>query len=308
MSIIHSAAASPRATAQPPDEHGKTGRMEEHEFTPLTHSDGEIRQVSQLLRRVFPHAPHLTPAYLRWLYIQNPEGAALGYNAWHEGRLVGHCAGQPLTARVQGQTLRGILLVNAAVEPGHVRRNLTRRTTDPMFHEAARQGFAFSIAVGNANSTLPLLTRFEMVGPLDARVGVGLPRRREQQATPSWERVWSGDAMRWRLANPERPYAVRAREGRAAVTAPAGKPGFGAVLYDGADGWGLADGGGRPAGPLRVWLGRDPAVDWGRSPFVPIPGKLRPSPLNLVFKDLTGRGLHPDAAGVVFRAIDFDAW
>lgn len=281
--------------------------MEEHEFTPLEHSPAELEQVSALLRRVFPHAPHLTPAYLRWLYVDNPEGHALGYNAWHEGRLVGHCAGQPLTARVDGETLRGILLVNAAVEPGHVRRNITRRTTDPMFDAAARQGYAFSIAIGNANSTLPLLTRFAMVGPLDARVGLGLPRRREAMATPSWERAWSDDAMRWRLANPERPYAVRRRGARALVTAPAGKPGLGALLYDGADGWGLTEGG-RGAGPLRVWLGRDPAVDWGRSPFVPIPMKLRPSPLNLVFKDLSGRGLHPDAARVVFRAIDFDAW
>ncbi|HEX6041859.1 GNAT family N-acetyltransferase [Longimicrobium sp.] len=282
--------------------------MEEHEFRPLEHSDTELEEVSGLLRRVFPHAPHLTPAYLRWLYVENPDGRALGYNAYHEGRLVGHCAGQPLTARVEGETLRGILLVNAAVEPGHVRRNLTRRTTDPMFDQAARAGYAFSIAVGNANSTLPLLTRFVMVGPLEARVGLGLPRRRGTRTAPSWERVWSGDAIRWRLANPERPYTVRNRAGRAAVTAPAGRAGFGAVLYDGADGWGLADTGGRPAGPLRVWLGRDPAVEWGRSPFVPLPMKLRPSPLNLVFKDLTGRGLHPDAARVVFRAIDFDAW
>jgi hypothetical protein len=282
--------------------------MEEHEFRPLEHSGAELEQVSALLRRVFPHAPHLTPAYLRWLYVENPEGRALGYNAFHEGRLVGHCAGQPLTARVHGDTLRGVLLVNAAVDPAHVRRNITRRTTDPMFDQAARQGFAFSIAVGNANSTLPLLTRFAMVGPLDARVGVGLPRRRDVEMAPSWERVWSGDAIRWRLGNPERPYSVRCRAGRAAVTAPAGRRGFGALLYDGADGWGLADAGSRPAGPLTVWLGRDPAVDWARSPFVRLPMRLRPSPLNLVFKDLSGGGLHPDPAGVVFRALDFDAW
>jgi hypothetical protein len=282
--------------------------MDDYEFRPVEHSGPELREVSDLLRHVFPHAPHLTPAYLRWLYVDNPEGRALGSNAWHQGRLIGHCAGQPLRARVEGETLRGILLVNAAAHPDHVRRNITRRTTDPMFEEAARQGFSFAIAVGNANSTLPLLTRFEMVGPLNARIGAGVPVRAARQAAPSFETVWGDESLRWRLANPERPYSVRTRNGRTVVTAPSGRRGIGAILYDGDGGLSLADAGSRPAGPLKVWLGLDAAVAWARSPFLPIPARLRPSPLNFVFKDLSGRGLHPDPARVVFRGIDFDAF
>lgn len=282
--------------------------MDAYEFRPVEHTGAEIDEVSALLRTVFPHARHLTPAYLRWLYGENPEGPALGFNAFHEGRLVGHCAGQPFAARVEGEPLRGILLVNAAVHPRHVRRNITRRTTDPMFQQAADGGYAFAVAVGNARSTLPLLTRFEMVGPLQARIGVGLPRRRDGAPAPGYARLWSEDALRWRLANPERAYSLRTRGGQTAVTAPAGWPGVGAVLHDGDGLEGLGDGGPPPAGPLRVWLGLDPAVAWARSPFVPVPTRLRPSPLNLMFKDLSGRGLHPDPARVVFRALDFDAY
>lgn len=282
--------------------------MPDYEFRPLGHSAPEIAAVSDLLRRVFPHAAHLTPAYLRWLYVDNPEGRALGFNACLEGELVGHCAGQPFAARVEGEALRGILLVNAAVHPAHVRRNITRRTTDPMFEDAARQGHSFAVAVGNARSTLPLLTRFAMVGPLHARIGLGLPRRRERDFAPSYERLWSEESLRWRLANPERAYSVRTRSGRTAVTSGAGWPGIGAVLYDGDDRWPLPDAGSAPPGPLKAWLGLDPAVDWTRSPFLPIPGPLKPSPLNLMFKDLSGGGLHPDPAGVVFRGLDFDAY
>jgi GNAT superfamily N-acetyltransferase len=280
----------------------------EYEFRPLGHSAPEMAAVSHLLRTVFPHARHLSPAYLHWLYVENPEGRALGFNAYHQGELVGHCAGQPFAARVEGHALRGILLVNAAVDPRHVRRNITRRTTDPMFQEAAAQGCAFAVAVGNARSTLPLLTRFTMVGPLRARIGFGLPKRRERHFAPSLERLWGEESLRWRLANPERAYSVRTRNGRTAVTSPAGWPGIGAILYDGDDPGAPPDAGSRPVGPLRAWLGLDPAVEWDRSPFLPVPGPLKPSPLNLMFKDLSGSGLHPDPARVVFRGLDFDAF
>ena len=281
---------------------------DDHEFRPLEHSAPALEQVSDLLRHVFPHATHLTPAYLRWLYAENPDGRALAWNSYHQGQLIGHCAGQPLSARVEGKTMRGILLVNAAVHPGHVRRNVTQRTVRSMFQEAREQGFSFSVAVGNARSTLPLLTRFKMVGPLDARIGLGLPRRREPDLAPSYETLWSEESLRWRLANPERPYSVRSRNGRIAVTAPSGRPGIGAILHDGDDRWRLPDAGSPPAGPLKVWLGLDPAMAWARTPFVPIPARLRPSPLNLMFRDLSGGDLHPDPARVIFRGIDFDAF
>lgn len=278
------------------------------QLRPLEHSETGIREVSELLRHVFPHATHLTPAYLRWRYGDNPLGRALGFNMLHQGRLIAHCAGEPLAARVDGQALRGILFINAAVDPAHVRRNMMRGVTEPLFEAAAAQGFAFAVAVGNARSTRPLLTRFRMVGPLQARLGAGLPRRREEHAAPSYEPLWSEASLRWRLVNPERGYSTRTRDGRAAITSPSGRRGIGAILYDGPDRWGLADAGPAPFGPLRVWLGMDPAMAWARSPFVPLPARLRPSPLNLVFRDLSGGGLFPDPARMVFRALDFDAW
>ena len=101
---------------------------------------------------------------------------------------------------------------------------------------------------------------------------------------------------------------VRAGGGRAIVTAATGKSGIGAILYDGDDHWELANRGETPHGPLHVWLGVDPAIDWPRSPYVSIPKRWRASPLNLVFRDLTGGGLRLDPERVLFRAIDFDPY
>jgi len=277
-----------------------------YEIRPFDHSEAELGQVAAFLRGVFPRARHLTPAYLRWLYTQNPEGRALGYNAFVDGEMVGHSSAQPLTAMVEGREERGAILLNTANHWAHRRRGLSKLTTEPMFADAAADGRTFFLAVANMTSTPPLLTQFSLIGPLDARLGLGRPRRRAVQAPPSFERLWSEAGLRWRLANPERHYGVQASAGRVSVVAPSGWPGIDAILFDGENQWDLpAQASGR-RGRLRAWIGLDPQIDWSRSLYLPIPRRLRPSPLNLTFLDLTRQGVRPDPARFVFRAIDFD--
>ena len=96
------------------------------------------------------------------------------------------------------------------------------------------------------------------------------------------------------------------RHGTMTVTSATGLKGVGSILYDGP--WDAPGGDSAAAGPLRVWLGLDPGIDWARSAFVPIPQRLRPSPLNLLFRDMSGADLLPDPARLVFRGLDFDAY
>jgi hypothetical protein len=95
------------------------------------------------------------------------------------------------------------------------------------------------------------------------------------------------------------------RDDRPAILAATGLPGVGAILHQGEARGDLAFPGKAP-GPMRLWLGLDPGLDWRGS--LPIPMRLRPSPLNLVYKDLTGGGFLPDPDRVLFRGIDFDAY
>ena len=274
-----------------------------------------IETASAVLRRVFPHAPYLTPAYLRWQYLDNPEGRALTWNGWAGGTMVGHIAGLPLTARIDGVERRGVYLVNAAIDPGFRARWIIQRIATSLMKQAGSLGFEFCFAVGNARSTGPMIAGyrdtpgFTPLGQLDARVGLGVPRRRAWDGEPSFERQWSDESLRWRLANPERPYAVRKDGGGITVTAPSGRAGIAALLYHG-PGRDSIPAGGRATPPLRAWIGLDPAVEWGRSAYLPIPSRLRPSPLNLVFADLTAeqRLEAPDPRRIRFQAIDFDAF
>jgi GNAT superfamily N-acetyltransferase len=280
---------------------------DEYRFEMLDHSSRGYEQVSRLMREVFPKARHLTPRYFEWHYGQNPDGRAIGCNAFLGDELVGHMAAHVFPCRLDGEAKRGMYTVNGSVHPLHRGRRLQSRISAAMFEEAARLGYAFCLATGNKWSTGPLLTRFRMLRPLDARLGLGLPERREPSPAPSFERTWSGEAISWRLANPEGRYSAVRKGREAAILAATGLPGVGAILHQGPDGDSFHSLGKAP-GPMRLWLGLDPGLDWKRSAFLPIPPRLRPSPLNLVYKDLTGGGFLPDPDRVVFRGLDFDAY
>jgi hypothetical protein len=280
---------------------------DDYRFEMLDHSARGYDQLSSLMRVVFPKARHLTPRYFEWHYGGNPDGKAIGCNAFAGDMLVGHMAAHVFPARLEGEDKRGMYTVNGAVHPLHRGRRLQSRISSAMFEEAARLGYAFCLATGNKWSTGPLLTRFRMLRPLDARIGLGLPKARASAPRPSVERIWSDEAVRWRLANPEGHYSALRTDGDTAILAATGVPGLSAILRRGVDGESLETL--EPArGPLRLWLGLDPGLDWRGSAFLPIPMRLRPSPLNLVYKDLTGGSFLPDPDRAVFRGLDFDAY
>ncbi|HEY7809095.1 MAG TPA: GNAT family N-acetyltransferase [Allosphingosinicella sp.] len=276
--------------------------MSEYRYELATLSPREIESTVELLRVVFPHAPHLTASYLTWMYAQNPAGGAVACNAWHGDKQVGHLAAVPFRAHVDGMEEGALLLQNSAIHPDHRGRRVQTFISEEVFAEAQRRGYAACLAVGNRYSTGPLLTRrFQMVRPLDARLGAGPLRAAREAVAPSFEAIWSDEAIAWRMANPRRRYSVRS--GR--LLAPTGWPGIGAILHEGLA---LADSGPQPPGPLRLFIGADPRIDFKRSAYVSIPRWLRPSPLNLVWRNLAGETAAPDPARFVLRPLDFDAY
>ncbi|HEX8525532.1 GNAT family N-acetyltransferase, partial [Allosphingosinicella sp.] len=190
-----------------------------YRFRLLELTDAELRRNSELLQTVFRGAGHLSPPYLRWQYIDNPDGRAIGCNAFLGDELVGHMTAVPMLGSLEGETVRGLFMLNGAVHPAHQRRRIQSRISAAIFEEAVKRGYSFCFGTGNRYSTGPLLTRFRMVRPLEARIGFGSPARRTADITPSFERVWSEEALRWRLSNPERRYAVRTRPSAMSVIA-----------------------------------------------------------------------------------------
>ncbi len=267
--------------------------------------DGHIA----LFARSFPGAAHFGADYLRWLYFENPTGAVVGVDAWVEGRLAATYVTIPARLRVDGQVTKGLLSLNTATDPDFQGKGLFTRLANAVFERATSEGFSCVYGIANANST-PGFTRklgFDLVEPLRAAVGLGHGYCADLTAAHQESRLareWNQEELAWRLRNPAnrvRAHCVadsitefRARTSYPVLEATAALPGSLAPAR-------------RPHLTPAVYIGAVPARFARRGAFVDIPSKLRPSPLNLIFRALTGTTrVGRGEATITF--LDFDAF
>ncbi|MBK6776008.1 MAG: GNAT family N-acetyltransferase [Flavobacteriales bacterium] len=275
---------------------------------PVRTDDASIATMTALLRQVFPHAAHFTEEVVRWQYRDNPDGPAVGFNAWSGSELAAHYVTIPLVARVNGVEERGLLSLNTATHPSHQGKGLFTKLANATYEAAAQQGFGFVIGVANANSTHGFTKKlgFQLVSPLRAMLGIG-PIVNNRDGVVKYERIWHQKALEWRLAHPLNKYSLGLTTCKDLLFTE--RKQMGATLLLAA-----LDPGTAPAStpshehfePLRVWIGLDSRITWRFRPYFNIPMRLRPSPLNLIFKDLKSQGRTLDPATVRFQAIDFD--
>ncbi len=191
------------------------------------------------------------------------------------------------------------LAVTQAAVPSAAKAKENTATTDAATHGAATADTA-TIEATAAPATA-------------AEAGAGL----------DLQKVWSPQALAWRLASPLGPYRAVRRPSRVRVFAPARKAGvevllgdFDPELFDAATAL-LHENAGRdtthvtlrnraPLNPVKLWAGIDPACNWARSAYLPLPNSLRPSPLNLIFKDLGGSKRKPGPNNIKWLPADFD--
>lgn len=285
------------------------GHMSDYTLKPVTVSDADIVEIAALLRTVFPDAKHFTDEAVCWQYRDNPDGHVVGHNAWLDTVLAAHYVTIPLVARVHGVEERGLLSLNTATHPAHQGKGLFTKLANATYSYAKEQGFGFVVGVANASSTHGFIKKlgFQLVSPLRAMFGIGQLPFRDPKATVDYERVWSDAAIRWRLKHPAYGYTLKRSGEQRMVLSERSQFGARYVLgtYPSERFYGCAP---EERGSVRMktWIGLDPCIRWNGSLYVNVPMRFRPSPLNLIFKDLTekNRELSPDR--VRFQAMDFD--
>lgn len=281
------------------------------EVRPIDLSPPGIERSYELLRAVFPEARYLSPAYLERLYRGNPVGETLGFAAWAGDALVGHYLMIPVRSIVQGEEELGIWPFQLAVHPGYRGRSLFRVLVERSFERMADLGYTYIVGITNAQSTPIYVERFgcQLVRPLEVRLGLGTTPRPGAAEGFEYARVWTREGVSWRLGLPEHPYALVRRGDLGHLYAPTGRHGVAVEVAALPLEWLPGDlPGHRSAQPLRLWIGADPTRNWSRSAYVPLPRRLWPSPLNLVFGDLSGRKRRLDPRRVRFSGFDFDAY
>jgi GNAT superfamily N-acetyltransferase len=282
-------------------------------FTPVRYDEDALRAYAALFAACFPGASKFTPTYLRWLYADNPDGHAQGYDAWDGARLAAHYVCVPAQAHVGGETVRVLLSLNTATHPDYQGRGLFTKLASMTYERAGGQGYDAVYGVANANSTPGFLRKlgFQLVRPLEARLGWGGVGTRAHGlgTAASFERVRTPAALAWRCANPDNP--VRMRRAGALWRFDAAALGvaraYGELALPAGADWRAPP---APSGwaPARLYLGLVPDAERRFTGYPAIPARLRPSPLNLIYRSLSGRVAQLDPTAIRFTFLDFDAY
>jgi GNAT superfamily N-acetyltransferase len=257
-----------------------------------------------------------TRTYLKWLYRQNPDGVFIGADALHGERLAAHYACIPIHARLHGSPVRMLLSLNTATHPDYQGRGLFTRLAELTYEIGARHGFAGVVGIANANSTPGFVRKlgFQLVTPLRAMIGVGslgLDPVAVRSRASDFTRVWSSEALGWRLSNPLNAVRPRRREhGLWDFVASTGKPGL-SVWSERPEepGWSVSARGQISDRLGRVFVGLFPPGSARSRFYVEIPRILRPVPLNLIYRPIApGAPAQVSPEKVFIDFLDFDAF
>ena len=272
---------------------------------PAGTAPAQLEAYGRLLNAAFGTDKFNTAA-LAWRYRDNPAGSVVGADAWDGETLAAHYVTCPLEARIDGAVVKGLLSLNTATHPDYQGRGLFTTLAERAYEVGAGAGYGFVIGVANANSTPGFLRKlaFQDVGRLQAGVLASLPRR-FSGAPVQYQGAWREDLLTWRLANPDGRYTVARRGDLTGVWARTHLPFVqcGAFL---ADAGAAKPSAGAPLAAT-LFLGLEPRMNL--TAFLPIPQRLRPSPLNLIW-----RALGPNAPAALRREavalnfLDFDPY
>lgn len=275
------------------------------DLRPAAAGPEHLADYSALLTQVFGKQAKFGTAALAWRYAHNPMGSVVGTDAWAGRTLCAHYVTCPLDAQVEGRQLRGLVSLNTATHPDWRGKGLFTQLALETYVRAAAARYDFVIGVANGNSTPGFVRHlgFQLVRPLQAGVLARTPKA-FSDAPVQFEGVWSTETLHWRMANPAARYRS-ARSGElTAVWTPTAMPGLNCVAFL----HGRGPDGRKPRG-ASLWMGLEPRLDLRVFGYAPLPTRLRPSPLNLIYRPLSERApaqLDPELTA--FNFLDFDPY
>jgi GNAT superfamily N-acetyltransferase len=280
------------------------------EFRPIECSLSVYNQYEKLFKACFPNSKKYQPSYLEWLYEKNPDGQVIGFDAWDGNELAAHYGCIPAQAEVAGVSVKVLLSLNTATHPAYQGRGLFTNLAELAYRAGNEQGYDAVYGVANANSTPGFIRKlgFQLIEPLSARIGVGrLGINFGKLANQlQFRRIWTDESMAWRCANPINPVAITPHGANTIISARS-LGNICTVLAELGDTFAV-NSELQILSPLRLFIGLVPTGANNFNYYVDIPKRLRPSPLNLIYRSLSGRVPHISQGSVFFSFIDFDAY
>jgi hypothetical protein len=276
-----------------------------------------IEKYIQLYRSCFPRAKHLSPDYLKWLYSENPLGQAIGADAWFRDDVVGQVIAIPGKYSLYNENTYGLLAVNVAVHSDFQGRYLFKKLGLCMCEYGSQAGYKFVIGVANRAATPGWIRQmgFQLVGPLQATIGLGnlslYNKEEEILDATSLRHMWDDDSISWRLGNPLKKYIIKKHTSKNWSS-----------VYTLTDRYGLFAVAEIPMNEFKidsfayslkvslkpkVFLGLVPNYKFSNH-YINIPERFKPSPLNLIYKNLDVNKDRIDSSTCFINFLDFDVF
>lgn len=282
-------------------------------FLPVQYDAVALSTYAELFSRCFPKSAGFTVEYLDWLYCKNPDGVAIGFDAWDGDRLAAHYVCVPAKIFVSGRPASAMLSLNTATHPEYQGKGLFTKLAQLTYAAGTSAGLDCVFGVANANSTGGFVRKlgFQLVEPLDARIGVGslgvdwgVVGRNVQFA-----RRWTPEALAWRCANPRHLVFCKEKENEIQFhTAAKGifLSAYAELHLDEASAFATSSRG--FLSPLHLFIGLIPTGACRFHGYVSIPRRFRPSPLNFIYRSLNSPMTNLEKGRINFSFLDFDAY
>jgi GNAT superfamily N-acetyltransferase len=265
-----------------------------------------------LFKECFPSAAHFSIDYLNWLYLHNPDGKVVGFNAFSGEVLAGHYACIPVMLNIEGDKTKGLLSLNTAVHPSFQGQGLFTTLAEKTYEYAAKNGFSCVYGVANAQSTPGFLRKlgFQNVAKLSAKLGfLDMTLDRELcDKSVTFYREWSQQTLEWRKNNPSNPLSFCSDfKGFSCFTGPTNYKLVRAYapIYGNAS---CGVNGARSGYGLKLYIGLLPNGTCNYKSYLDIPEKLKPSPLNFIYKNLGSSAKFLDPSSIMLGFHDFDVF
>ncbi len=299
-----------------------------------------VTATAALLGEVFPGTRLARADYLQWLYEDSPFGPVVETNLDDDRGRAGHYAVVPIALTQDGAPVRAALSLNTAVHERARGGGTFVRLASETYAKARQSGISAVVGVANANSTPGFLRRleFELLGPLPASVLFPRPGGGERFRSAwvdgtvfspggvaadieplltapriGWARQWTVETLRWRLAQPGARYSLHSSDSALAVSSLDRRRHVRVAVLLKVFAASPLSGSARRAlvaaacrfhrAPLALHVGFNDLVDFRG---VPLPARLRDSPLNLIYRSLQSPAR--SAAVARFEFLDFDAY
>lgn len=272
----------------------------EFEFRQTQTDERSLEAYSRLLSQVFPSTKKYTTDFLRWQYVQNPNGKVVGFDAFYQNKLVAHYVTIPVVYQKKDAFFKGLLSLNTATDSHFQGKGLFTKLADKTYDLGRSLGFEFVIGVANQNSTHGFVRKlgFELLAPLDVYLYIGKGSVKYNKDT-FYHSYLTKDAIAWRLKNPSNLYLYN----NSCAFSETDKSFIKACLSTTKE-TSYADSC-NPFLKMEIGINNKPSTLLKFK----LPDMLKPSPLNLIFKKLHSNvELDINNSNLKFELIDFDAY